>query len=195
MQGLPSDEMLIAAKGGDWFDGGILIQLHRHTYTPSHDFVNGTWVQIYAAINAANESLAGALDVNQTAQIKALRAYFYWRLLDLYGRVKLITMPESDGPQVSREEVFNFVESELLAALGVPAITGGLDLSASPLGSAKSEFRINRFAALGILAKLYLNAEVYTGTARYEEAAWAAGYVIDNGPYELCGQGCTVTNL
>lgn len=195
VQGLPSDEMLIAAKGGDWFDGGILIQLHRHTYTPSHGFINGTWVQTYAAINAANELLAGSLDANQAAQVKALRAYFYWRLLDLYGRVKLITIPDTDAPQSSRQEVFNFVESELLAALGVTAITGSLDLSGSPLGSAKSEFRINRFAALGMLAKLYLNAEVYSGAPRYQEAAWAAGYVIDNGPYELCGQGCTVTNL
>lgn len=195
VQGIPSDEMLIAAKGGDWFDGGILIQLHRHTYTPSHDFINGTWVQTYAAINSANELLAESLDLNQEAQIKALRAYFYWRLLDLYGRVKLITLPETDAPQSSRQAVYDFVESELLSALGVTAITETLDLSTSPLGSAKSEFRINRFAALGILAKLYLNSEVYTGTPRYQEAAWAAGYIIDNGPYELCGVGCTVNNL
>lgn len=195
VQGLPSDEMLIAAKGGDWFDGGVLIQLHRHTYTPSHDFINGTWVQTYAAINAANELLVTSLDANQAAQVRALRAYFYWRLLDLYGRVKLITIPDTDSPQASRQEVFDFVEDELLASLGVTAITNNLDLSGSPLGSAKSEFRINRFAALGILAKLYLNAEVYTGTPRYQEAAWAAGYIIDNGPYELCGEGCTVTNL
>ena len=75
VQGLPSDEMLIAAKGGDWFDGGVLIQLHRHTYTPLHGFINGTWVQTYAAINAANELLV-TLDANQTAQVRALRAYF-----------------------------------------------------------------------------------------------------------------------
>lgn len=43
VQELPSDEMLIAQKGGDWFDGGILIQLHRHTYDPSHEQINGTW--------------------------------------------------------------------------------------------------------------------------------------------------------
>lgn len=195
VQGLPSDEMLIGAKGGDWFDGGVLIQLHRHTYTPSHGFINGTWVQTYAAINSANESLAGSLDANQTAQLRALRAYFYWRLLDLYGRVKLITTPNQDAPQSSRQEVFEFIEEELLTALGIEAITANLDLSSSNLGAEQSEFRINQYAALGILAKLYLNAEVYTGAARYQEAAWAADYIIENGPYRLCGPDCSVTNL
>lgn len=196
VQGLPSDEMLIGAKGGDWFDGGVLIQLHRHSYTPSHGFINGTWVQTYAAINASNELLAtNDLDENQTAQIRSLRAYFFWRLLDLYGRVKLITTPGQDQPQSTRQDVFDFVESELLTALGISAVTASMDLTNSPLLSDKSEFRINRFAALGMLAKLYLNAEVYTGTARYQEAEWAANYVIENGPYELCGVGCTVPNL
>ena len=195
IQGIPSDEMLIGAKGGDWFDGGVLIQLHQHTYTPSHGFINGTWVQTYSAINSANELLAGNLDISQTAQIRALRAYFYWRLLDLFGRVKLITVPGQDEPQATRQEVFDFVESELLAALGIPEVTSTIDLSSSALGIDRNEFRINQFAALGFLAKLYLNAEVYTGVPRYQEAGWAASYIIDNGPYELCGVGCSVTNL
>lgn len=156
-------------------------------------------MKTYAAINSTNEFLArnnnDDLHANQTAQIRALRAYFYWRLLDLFGRVKLITVPEQDAPQSSRQEVFNFVESELLAALGISGVTASMDLSGSDLTSDRSEFRINQYAALGILAKLYLNAEVYTGSPRYQEAAWAASYIIDNGPYELCGSDCNVPNL
>ena len=61
-----------------------------------------------------------------------------------------------------------------------------------PSGTDKNVYRINRFGALGILAKLYLNAEVYTGTPRYQEAHDAADYIINNGGYTLCGVGCKV---
>ena len=196
IQELPSDEMLIGAKGGDWFDGGVLVEMHAHTYTPANGIINNTWNGAYGAINTCNELLAGGtLDENQAAQVQALRAYFYWRLMDLYGNVKLITQSGVDAPQSSRADVFTFVENELLEALGITAVEAGMDLSASPLGEDVNAYRINRFAALGILAKVYLNAEVYTGTPRYGEAAIAAGYVIDSGVYQLCGAGCTVQNL
>ncbi len=195
-QELPSDEMLIAAKGGDWFDGGILIELHRHTYGANHAFINGTWAQTYSAINTCNEAANNSsLDANQIAQARALRAYYYWRLMDLYGNVKLITQPETDAQQSTREEVFNFVESELLDVLGVSAITSGMDLSNSPLSEDPNAYQINRYAALGILAKVYLNAEVYTGTPRWGEAAMASAAIMDSGLYQLCGDGCSVTNL
>jgi len=196
VQEISSDEMCIAAKGGDWFDGGILIELHQHTYGPTHAFVNGTWNQTYAAINTTNEAIARTdLDQNQRSQAKALRAYFYWRLLDLYGNVKLVTETSADPPQSSRQEVFDFVESELLEALDIPEVSMNMDLSASPLGTDNNPYAINQYGALGILAKLYLNAEAYTGTARWGKAAAAAGYVIDSGVYQLCGEGCAVPNL
>jgi len=196
VQEITSDEMCIAAKGGDWFDGGILIDLHKHTYKPTHDFIKNTWNGTYNGINTCNELLAkAALDANQKAQVKALRAYFYMRLLDLYGNVKIITTPGGNAPQSKRADVFKFVESELLAALGISAVSQGMDLSNSALGTANNAYRINRYAAMGMLAKLYLNSEVYTGTAAYDKAAIAAGYVIDSGVYQLCGKGCKVSNL
>lgn len=197
VQELTSDEQFIGAKGGDWFDGGILIQLHQHTYGPVHSFINNAWTGQYGGVTNCNELLANSsLDGNQTAQVKALRAYFYLRLLDMFGNVKLITEPGVDAPQSTRAEVFEFVETELLEALGIPAVTAGMDLSASPLASPEiNTYRINEYGALGLLAKLYLNAEVYVNENRYDEAAIAAGYVIDNGPYTLCDAGCAVANL
>ena len=196
IQEITSDEMCIGAKGGDWFDGGILIELHRHTYSPTHGFINNAWNGSYNAINTCNELLAGgSLDDGQTAQIRALRAYFYLRLCDLYGRVKIITSPGVDAPQSSRQEVFDFVESELLDAIGTAAVTADMDPTTSSLGTDVNAYRINVYGALGILAKLYLNAEVYTGTPRYSDAAIAAGLIIDSGVYQLCGDGCTVPNL
>ncbi len=195
LQSLTSDEMMVGQKGGDWFDGGIWINLHRHTWDSSINRINDTWTDAYAGIGECNTTLAGTLTANETAQVRALRAYFYWRLLDIYGRVKIITTAGADAPQSDRQTVYNFVESELLAALGIPAVTAVMDLSASPLNTDISNYRINQYAALGILAKLYLNAEVYTGTPRYLEADWAATYIIDNSPYQLCSTGCSVPNL
>ncbi|MCB0614679.1 MAG: RagB/SusD family nutrient uptake outer membrane protein, partial [Phaeodactylibacter sp.] len=128
IQEITSDEMCIAAKGGDWFDGGILIQLHQHTYTPTHDFVNNAWTGTYNAIGTVNDKLgAGTLSSEETAQARALRAYFYYRLLDLYGRVKIVTETNTDPPQATRADVFNFVEDELLAALGIPEVSASMD--------------------------------------------------------------------
>ena len=196
IQEITSDEMAIAAKGGDWFDGGILVELHQHTYGPTHAFINGAWNGAYGAINTVNELLdGGTLDEANTAQARALRAYFYFRLLDDFGRIKLITSPGVDVAQSTRADAFDFVESELLAAIGVSEITEGMDLSESALGTGTDPYQMNVYAALGILTKVYLNAEVYVDQNRYSEAAIAATYIIDNGPYRLCGDGCTVTNL
>ena len=196
IQEITTDEMCIATKGGDWFDGGILLDLHRHTYGPTHAFINGTWGQTYGAINTVNEVLARTdLDANTESQGRALRAYYYWRLMDLYGNVKIITTPGEDSPQANRQAVFDFVESELLAALGIVAVTADMDLSNSPLGTDNNAYAINQYGALGILAKVYLNAEVYTGSAMWSEAAMAANFIINGGVYALCGDGCEVDNL
>ena len=105
--------------------------------------------------------------------------------MDLFGNVKLITEPGVDAPQVSRSEVYDFVESELLSALGVSSITPGMDLSSSALGFDVNPYRINVYGALGIISRLYLNAEEYVGVAMYEEADIASSLIIDSGVYPV----------
>lgn len=196
LQELTSDEMVVAVKGSDWYDGGTLIDLHQHTYDPDHPFIANTFRQLYSTIEEINEMLDhGHLEADETAQLKGMRAYFYWRLLDLFGRVKIVTEQSPDPPQATREEVFNFVEHELLTVLGIPEVSTGMDISNSPLLEKSEAYQLNRYGVLGVLAQLYLNAEVYTGTPRYEAASIAASYIIDSGHYQLCGEGCTVPNL
>jgi hypothetical protein len=192
VQSVSSDEMAVTQKGGDWYDGGIWIDMHRHTYGPSSGPVNDTWNGQYSAIAVCNDLLATSLDANQEAQIRVLRALFYYRLMDVYGRVKIVTAAGQNPAQSTRAQVFAFIESELLGALGVAAVTPSMDLSTSPLGTGKNPYRVNQFGALGLLAKLYLNAEVYTGIPRYTEAANAASYVIDQGGYILCDDASCV---
>ncbi len=194
-QEVSSDEMALGQKGGDWFDGGIWLRMHRHTFDSSNGTFNNIWNDAYGGIGEVNLALSGTLSPSEEAQAKTLRAFFYWRLLDNFGRVKIITAAGGDAPQASRQQVFDFVESELLGVLGIGAVTSSLDLSGSALSTAAEPYIVGQYAALGLLAKLYLNAEVYTGTARYQEADWAATYIIDNGPYQLCADGCSVQNL
>jgi len=68
-------------------------------------------------------------------------------------------------------------------------------LKQESLGTDNNPYQINQFGALGLLAKIYLNAEVYTGTPRWDDAAIAASYIIDSGVYSLCGDGCSIPNL
>ena len=183
-QTLPSDEAWIATKGGDWYDGGILIDLHKHNFLANNGIIGNTWNQAYGGINAVNDALPDA-DEDGTKQLRTVRAFFYYRLLDLYGRVKLITTSGVDAPQSSRSEVFDFVEAELLDVLGLTRAQVAAGEAPIAFGPAGNAYRANQYGALGLLAKLYLNAEVYTGTALYAEAAAAANYIIENGSYKL----------
>lgn len=183
-QTLPSDEAWIATKGGDWYDGGILIDLHKHNFLANNGIINNTWNQAYGGINAVNDAL-GSADADGTKQLRTVRAFFYYRLLDLYGRVKIVTSPGVDAPQSSRADVFAFVESELLDVLGLTRAQVAAGTAPTAFGPASNAYRANQFGALGLLAKLYLNAEVFTGTAMYAEAAAAADYIIENGGYRL----------
>ena len=78
-------------KRGDWYDGGILIDLHKHNFLANNGIINNTWNQDYGGINAVNDAL-GSADADGTKQLRTVRAFFYYRLLDLYGRVKLLLL-------------------------------------------------------------------------------------------------------
>ena len=185
-QTLPSDEAWIATKGGDWYDGGILIDLHKHNFLANNGILNNTWNQMYGGINAVNDALAGSTDADDIKQLRTVRAFFYYRLMDLYGGVKVVTQPGVDVAQSTRSEVFDFVESELLDVIGLTRDQVAAGDAPTAFGPSSNPYRANQYAALGLLAKVYLNAEVYTGTEMYSEAAAAANTVIETGTqYEL----------
>lgn len=174
IQEISSDEAVITQKGGDWFDGGIWLDMHRHTWNSTNDGFNGTWTQTYNSIFQCNNLLSDAgISAANRAQLRMLRAYFYWRLLDTFGRVKIAVTPGVDVAQSTRAQVFDFVEAELLAAI-------------PDLPSGRPEYgRASKGAAYALLSRLYLNALVYRGTQRYQDAIDAADAVINSGAFEL----------
>lgn len=115
------------------------------------------------------------------AEARFLRAYFYWMALDVFGDVPFTTENSPFGggvnpKQASRKDVFDYCVTELteLAA----------DDSAMP--AARSNYpRADKGAVMGLLARMYLNAEVYTGTPMWEEAKQACEKIFSMG-YSLC---------
>jgi len=189
VQEVSSDEAVITQKGGDWFDGGIWLTMHKHEFAPTGlGGINNAFVDTYNSIYQCNDLIAKAGISNaDKAQLRMLRAYFYWRVLDLFGNVKIVTAPGGDAPQSTRPQVYAFVESELLAAL-------------PDLPSGKPQYgRASKAAANALLARLYLNANVYKSTgaplafdnADLNKAVAAADAVLNDGAYNLSVIGST----
>lgn len=192
-----SDENIVPTRGSDWYDNGDWLSLHQHSWTPTLGYLNDAWNTSYAGVARANSLLRDIepLDVpNKTgllAEIRGLRAFYYYTLLDLFGNIPVIGDEEGeysvdpDNPPAteSRADVFAFVVDELEAIRG--------DLPAAGAGNGG---RLSQGAVDAMLASLYLNAEVFGGTvtasglqrgpAMYAEAEAAASRVID-GPYSL----------
>lgn len=194
LQEVTSDEMVVSVKGSDWSNDEDLIALHQQTYTPSNTYIRNAWLQMYFNIGDINSWMRYTNQQDNVAVMKGVRAYLYWRLLDLFGRVKIITEDAPNPPQATEEEVFYFIEQQLLEALDIPEVSPSMDLSNSPLPEGGDAYELSTYGALGILAKLYLNAEVYIGVPMYDKAEIIATYIIDSGKYQLCGPDCSVDN-
>lgn len=170
-----SDEMAIPQKGADWEDGGLWLRMHRHTWQPSDEAFNNSWAYCYSAIGEINNLLIQFPDVVAlNAELKVLRALTYLWLIDAFGNVPIIdeTSTVATPTNNSRAEVFAFIES---------SIKDNIDL----LPKENTKTTVNYYSAQAMLAKLYLNAEIYTGTAKWAEAEAAANEVINSGVFSL----------
>jgi hypothetical protein len=170
-----SDEMVIAQKGGDWFDGGMWLRMHRHEFNPEEEAINNSWAYCYTAIGDINLLLQQYPDVAALgAELRVLRALVYLWLIDAWGNVPIITEATTDPtpPTSTRQEVFNFIESSVQDNIAL-------------LSTDDTKTTLNYWSAQMILAKLYLNAEVYIGTDRLADARTALDDVINNGPFSL----------
>lgn len=187
LQEVTSDEVVVPTRGSDWFDNGNWQRLWLHTWTPNDGAINGAWQFIYSGVARVNLILeqvaglnpqpAGVAGIN--AELKTIRAFYYFLALDLYGNVPIVADYKTDLSKVTskpRAEVFAFVEKELKDNLaGLP------DKSNSTYG------RMTKWFGNALLAKLYLNAQVYTGTARWGDVITYTDAVISSNKYALEG--------
>jgi len=188
LQQLPTDETIIG-----WGDIG-LPELNTQTWAASNPFVNAMYSRIYYQVALANQFLRETTDSKldgrgvtpalkaqvqgYRAEARFLRALSYWHATDLFGNAPLTdenTDLTSLPKQATRTELFTFVETELKAIRPL--------LSAKSVGD--NYGRASQAAVDMLLAHLYLNAKVYTGTDRWSdartaaEAVIAAGYTLD----------------
>ena len=167
LQTFTTDEAIIPTRGGDWFDGGIWQQLFLHLWTPDNEAVENAWGYLYKSIVLCNRSIE-LLDRYSTlisedehrefeAEIRSLRAIYYYYLLDLYGNVPIVTrttIAMKDIGQSTRSELFRFIESELTASL--PYLTYFRSNMITELYS-----HITVPVAAFVMMKLALNAEIW----------------------------------
>ncbi|MCR4995138.1 MAG: RagB/SusD family nutrient uptake outer membrane protein [Bacteroidales bacterium] len=163
-----------------WGDPGIP-QFNYNTWDSSHPMLQGFYYRLYAGITYCNHYLdvCDGVDATRTAEIHFLRALYYYYLMDCYGNVPFATVLSASSPeQIQRADLFAWIEKELKENVGnmlEPAVR---------TSSTTGYGRADQDAANLLLARMYLNAEVYTGTARWSEAKEYAEKVI-NGPHKL----------
>jgi len=157
-----SDEMVIPWRGGDWQDNGRWVELHTQTWTANSPagltFINDSWVTPYRGITRANVVLAALDNVTVpneaviSAELRTLRALFYYELMDMFGGVPIVTTSEiKPRARNTRREVFDFIEKEL----------NETRLVLPDHWPTEQNGRMTKGAADAILASIYINAGVF----------------------------------
>ena len=177
-----SDELVFPVRLTDWEDGGKWRVLHTHEWDNNTDAVNSMWSHMYEGVVAANRGLDDLAPFAEEdaakvtiAKLKTLRAFYYYLLIDNYGDVPLVLNfyeAEAQPSKSSKAEIYEQIVNDLKESVGF------LPLSALNIAVSKG-------MAYTLLAKLYLNAEVYTGSANWAMAEAYCDSVINLGIYSL----------
>ncbi|RBQ06233.1 RagB/SusD family nutrient uptake outer membrane protein [Pedobacter miscanthi] len=187
MAELSGDQLAWPTKGPHGEDGGKWKRLHYHSWTVDEDGFNNAWSLMYGGVGYCNDPIANistrdisAMGITQeeknayVSELKLLRAFHFLKLMDLFGGVPLVTEPADPANPIypsttSRKDVFAFVEKEIKDNINnVPK------LSRAQLG------RMSQASGYAMLVELYLNAEVWTGTPRWDDCIAAADQLINN---------------
>ena len=174
---LPSDEALCA-----WLTDAGVPEFNRGTWGDNHALLRGLYYRCMFGITLSNFFLDNAPESideysQKVAEVRFMRALYYYYLMDMFGNPPFITHVSAEAPvQATRQEVFDFVESELKDIIGEGEGTNRL---ASAKGVKYG--RADVVAGYMLLMRMYLNAEVYTGKARWEDARNYAEKAINSG--------------
>ena len=164
---LTTDEAMIPIRGGDWYDGGLWENMYQHKWSPNDLPLYNTWKYLYKVVVLSNKSLyiidkySHYLTEEQRAtyeaEVRAVRALFYYYIMDMYGKVPIVTsyeQPQDEVVQSERSEIFRFIVDELQEVA---------ELLPNERSNKMGNYygRVTRPVAHFLLAKLALNAEIY----------------------------------
>lgn len=165
---LTTDEAIIPIRGGNWYDGGLWENMYDHTWTATDTDLYNVWKYLYKVIVLSTKSLE-TIDQHKSllndqqrdeykAEVRAVRAMFYYYAMDMFGRIPILessTQKTADIRQSNRSDVFKYIVKELQTV--APLLPNEhSNLQGNYYG------RVTRPVAWFLLAKLALNAEVYT---------------------------------
>lgn len=187
-----TDEFIVPGRAsGGWFDQAN-IDITMHKMDANNATSARAWKNIFQEIGTANavlESLQKSPNAGNLkaliAETRALRAYGYYYAMDYWGNVPLVTVaridPNNLPTNASRADVYKFIEEEMLAAVeDMPSVTTVNRTAYYP--------RFTKESVYSLLAILYLNAEVYTGTAQWAKAIEMSNKVINTNAFALDAQ-------
>jgi hypothetical protein len=167
-----------------WGDEGIPA-FNYNQWGASHPMLKGFYYRLYFGVSVCNHYLEieSDHDATMTAEIRFLRALYYYYLMDSFGNIPFLEKLSSESaPQAQRADVYAWIEKELLECVEDMSEPKAKTSSDSGYG------RADKAAAWLLLSRLYLNAEIYTGTAQWQKAADYAKKVMDS-PYQLYTAG------
>lgn len=188
---LPADQLITPTRDGWWDDGGKWRRLHYHEWDvedggDAQTEWNGCFqgimqcnyvIEDLAKLNAGQFGFSQAEFNNLTAQCRVLRAWFYIRLLDAFRNIPLAVsysdISQNTETQVEPKVIYDFIEKELKECIPMLIEKDALGTNANIQG------QWTKAAAASLLVRLYLNAEVYIGEAKYTECAQVAQDIID----------------
>lgn len=188
LQELTTDEAIIG-----WSDEG-LPDLHYQNWTSNNQFIRTMYSRIFYQVALVNDFLSNTtteklaernvseatrlLIPTYRAEARLLRALSYWHGMDLFGRLPLYTeqtvLSNTPPPQLSRAALFAFIEEELHEIKDLLPLPGNQEYG-----------RFDQAVVWALQARLFLNAEIYTGRIRYDECIQACLRIIESGQYTL----------
>ncbi|MBC9935041.1 RagB/SusD family nutrient uptake outer membrane protein [Chitinophaga qingshengii] len=185
MNEVTTDETTVPSRGADWNEGGLWRVLISHQFPVTHQYINDMWNSIYQnGVNPINAILQ-KLDQSKIqlptkdqiqAQMKVLRAFHFYLAMDAFGNIPIVTsFSQADPPKnTPRAQAFTFIEKEILD--NIQALPAELNT--------KNYGKVTKGMGFMLLARLYANAEVYTGTARWNDCIRMCDSVTKQG-YQL----------
>ena len=178
---LTTDESICA-----WGDPGIPA-FNYNQWDADHPMLAGLYYRLYVGIDYCNHYLevCSGVDATREAEVRFLRTLYYYYLMDCFGNVPFALKISAESPQqIQRADLFEWLETEIKDVL--PSMHAPIARKSSDAGYGTAD----QDAANMLLARMYLNAEVYTGKARWAEAQEYAEKII-NGPHKLWTSGVT----
>nr|WP_319399500.1 RagB/SusD family nutrient uptake outer membrane protein [uncultured Carboxylicivirga sp.] len=170
-----------------WDDGGVYKKLMFHTWNSEATQISQLWDKSYRGVILCNSAIS-RLENNiipapsederlaAIAELRALRAYYFWMICDNFGDAPLVITTSQELPEKNtRQEIYDFIVDELTEVIPDLSEVQGAELYG----------RFNKWAAKTLLANIYLNAEVYTGVAKWNECIQQCNDIINSGKCEL----------